>query len=111
MIEAKELLEQINDLGGLKSYRYSNNKSYVWNIAMNLYSKHNPTAKVRKGCTSCAKSIYNWLLAHESDVKVSDDDKPSDELKSAYKEATGAKRISSSITIEEMENAIREKSI
>lgn len=107
MKEAKEILEKINDLGGLKSYRYSNNKSYIWNVAMNLYSKHNPSATVRRGCTSCAKSIYNWLLANDSSL---DSDKPSDELKAAYKEATGAKRISSSITVEEMENAIREKS-
>lgn len=104
MKEVKEILEKINELGGIKSYRYSNNKAYIWNVAMNLYSKHNPSASVRRGCTSCAKAIYNWLLANDD----SDTEKPSDELKAAYKEATGAKRVSSSITKEEMEKAISE---
>lgn len=114
MKEAKELIDKINEIGGLSSYRYSNNKNYVWNIAIALYARHNPNANARKGCSSCAKSAYGWLTkeaekASKAPEKVEKaTEEISNELKAAYKEKTGVKRIKSSVTKAEMLEAIKD---
>jgi len=60
MDRAGQLLKSIDEAGGLDSYKLKSNVS-LWNAALVLYRRENPRNRVRKGCESCIKVIYDWL--------------------------------------------------
>ena len=63
MNKYQRLLEAINEMGGKGSFKASNNPSYIWNKAFDLYNRENKR-KLRKGCGSCQDKVYNWLKAN-----------------------------------------------